>query len=205
MPRPIVVTVLAFAAAIFAGRASAQEPLPKDSPFLPVAGSLPAGLSANENLTLAGVTGSEKTALVCIYDTQIKRSYWIPVGSTTEGIKVLSYDSARDQAVITVGGQQKLLTLRKAPVANAGANPSSPSSGGRTIDPNSHSRHAATAASSRLRGAAGDGSPDARERFARDRHAAAQSLRGSAEKSRGRKEKVLRTEGGARMRQASKT
>ncbi len=125
MIRPSQLAVLALAAAL-AGRAPAQAPLTKDSPFLPPAGSAEAAPAANESLTLTGVSGLGKNALVCIYDTQAKRGYWIPVGTTTEGIKVLNYDNARDQAVITVGGQQKLLTLRNSSIANAGSNPGQP-------------------------------------------------------------------------------
>jgi hypothetical protein len=128
MRHPSSAAALAFAAALFAGRAAAQAPLPKDSPFLRPAAAADAAAPANETLVLAGVSGLGKNALVCISDTTIKRSYWIRVGTTVEGIKVLTYDAARDQAVISVGGQEKLLTLRQAAVASAGAGGAAPAS-----------------------------------------------------------------------------
>lgn len=120
--------VLALAIA-FVCPARAQAPLTKNSPFLPVAESAPVATAANENLVLAGASGTGKHTLVCIYDTQVKRSYWIEVGSTAEGIKVINYDGVRDQALVLVGGQQKLLTLRASAVVSGGAAtpPASPS------------------------------------------------------------------------------
>lgn len=101
-----------------------QTALPKESPFMPAPGSAGAAPAANETLELGGFSGTGQTTVVCITDIASKRSHWIPVGSTVEGIKVLSFDSARDQATIIVGGLQKILHMRKATVAstsNAGA------------------------------------------------------------------------------------
>jgi len=115
--------VLAFLAV---ARANAQTALPKESPFMPAPGSASAVAPANETLELGGFSGTGQTTVVCITDTQAKRSHWIPVGSTTEGIKVLSFDATKDQATITVGGRQKTLRMRKSTVA-AASNPSAAS------------------------------------------------------------------------------
>lgn len=104
--------------AVASGRA--QTALPKESPFMPAPGSAVAAAPTNETLELGGFSGTGQTTVVCITDIQAKRSHWIPVGSTTEGIKVLSFDAAKDQATITVGGQQKTLRMRKSTVAAAG-------------------------------------------------------------------------------------
>ena len=121
MTRFLFPAVFAFAAALTMNSVSAQTSLSKDSPFLPAAGSAPATAMANDNLAFTGVSGNGDTAMVLIFDTKLKRSYWITIGSTIEGIKALSFDSARDQVTLTVGGEQKLLTLRSASVANAHA------------------------------------------------------------------------------------
>ena len=106
---------------VFAGvAAQAQTALPKDSPFMPAPGTAAAVAAANETIELTGFSGTGQTTIVCVIDMQVKRSYWIPVGSTVEGIKVLSFDATRDQATVTVAGQQKTLRLRKATVAAAG-------------------------------------------------------------------------------------
>lgn len=117
--RPTLLLAL-FAAA----SAHSQTTLPKDSPFMPAPGTAAAAAPANETLELTGFSGTGKTTVVCVTDLQTKRSYWIPVGSTSEGIKVLSFDAAQDQTTITVGGRQKTLRMRKTAVtAAANANP----------------------------------------------------------------------------------
>jgi len=99
----------------------AQTALPKDSPFLPPAGAAVASAGAAETLELAGISGTGKTTLVCIVDTQTKRSHWIAVDATVEGIKVVAFDARQEQATVLVGGQQKILRMRRASVA-AGTN-----------------------------------------------------------------------------------
>ena len=100
--------------------AHSQTALPKDSPFMPAPGTAAAAASANETLELTGFSGTGSTAIVCVSDMQAKRSYWIPVGSTTAGIKLLAFDAEKDQATIIVGGQQKTLRMRKTVVTAAG-------------------------------------------------------------------------------------
>jgi len=96
----------------------AQTALPKDSPFLPPAGTAVASAGAAETLELAGISGTGKTTLVCIVDTQTKRSHWIAVDATVEGIKVVAFDARQEQATVLVGGQQKILRMRRASVAS---------------------------------------------------------------------------------------
>ncbi|MBC7366813.1 MAG: hypothetical protein H7343_08370 [Undibacterium sp.] len=111
----------AFLLALFAGaHAQGQTTLPKESPFMPAPGSAVAAPAANETLELGGFSGTGQKTVICITDITTKRSHWIPVGSTAEGIKVLSFDAAQDQATITVGGLQKTLRMRKSVVAAAG-------------------------------------------------------------------------------------
>ena len=110
-----------------AASAPAQTALPKDSPFMPAAGSAPAVATAGDIHELAGISSTGKSTMVCIYDNQAKRSRWIAVNATVDGIKVLSFDAAKDEATIKVGEQQKTLRMRKASVggsinSNPGAN-----------------------------------------------------------------------------------
>lgn len=93
--------------------ASAQTPLPKESPFVSTAA--PAATTApGETHEFAGVSTLEKKTLVNIYDKQARKGKWIAVGETVDGTTVLRYDSAREQVVVRIGGVEKTLTLRKA-------------------------------------------------------------------------------------------
>jgi len=127
--KPICSAILAVLLAVAVS--SAQTALPKDSPFLPAPGTAASGAGpTQEGLELAGVSSTAKNTLVCIYDNQTKRSHWIPVNATVEGIKVLAYDSTLDQVSLSVGGQKKVLRLRKATVSGvANANPGAAAAG----------------------------------------------------------------------------
>ena len=105
---------LALAAAAFGvtGRVSAQNSPAKDSPFMP-AGTAEIASDVGETLEFAGVSVIGKKTLVNLYDKQLKKNRWISVGDTVDGLNVLTYDARRDQVVVKVGGEQKLLTLRK--------------------------------------------------------------------------------------------
>jgi len=111
---------LAVVAASAFGVAAGQTSLPARSPFLPaeVAGGPAANSDARYELAGVAVTGAN--VAICIFDEETKKSHWIPVGSTTDGIKALRYEVARDHATISVGGSVKELYLRKAAVAAAG-------------------------------------------------------------------------------------
>jgi len=118
MPRVTPLCSATIAVLLASTTASAQTALPKDSPFLPAPGSATSNdTSHQEGLELAGVSSTAKNTLVCIYDNQTKRSHWIPVNATVEGIKVVAYDATLDQVSLLVGGQQKVLRLRKATVS----------------------------------------------------------------------------------------
>jgi len=114
-PSRLLAAAVAFALG-FAGRAAAQA----TSPFLPAPGSDPAVAAPVENIEFSGVVIGKKT-LIILYDKTAKKPRHIPLGDTIDGISVLAYDASRDQVVVKVGGEQKLLTLRKATgIANAG-------------------------------------------------------------------------------------
>ena len=99
-------------ALVLAANVQGQTALPKSSPFLP-AGSPTAAEAANEVLEFAGVSSMGKKTQIVIYDKSTKKSRWIGVGETVDGIAVLNYDSRLEQTVVRSNGVQKVLTLRK--------------------------------------------------------------------------------------------
>lgn len=101
--------------------ARAQIALPKESPFMPAPGAVAADQPASDTFELKGFSSTGKKILVCVYDSQAKRSHWIAVDDTVEGIKIVAFDAAKEEATITVGGQKKTLRMRKPSVA-AGTN-----------------------------------------------------------------------------------
>ena len=103
-------------AAIVMSSGYAAEPTgaPKKSPFMPsgTAAASPAA-AANQTIEFAGVsTVGSRTDLI-FHDKGAKKSRWVGVGETVEGISVVSYDSRREEAVVKFNGEQKTLALRK--------------------------------------------------------------------------------------------
>jgi hypothetical protein len=113
---------LAAAAALGCAVASfGQTSLVADSPFAP-AGTGAVGRSGGipEDYELAGSTASGPDISVCIFERQAKHSQWIPVGGTADGIRVISFDSNHDRAVVMISGQRREISMRKATVASQG-------------------------------------------------------------------------------------
>lgn len=85
------------------------------SPFLPPAGV--AGQSGengpHEAYELAGASTSPEGTQICLFDTAQKRSRWLKVGGSEDGIQVVSYDESNDQAVVRFDGGTHVLALRK--------------------------------------------------------------------------------------------
>ncbi|OIR07411.1 hypothetical protein GALL_103690 [mine drainage metagenome] len=112
---PATVRRAAFACGLLAAGVVARAGgLSTDSPFLPAPGdAAAAAVAANAKIQLAGMGVVNGKTWVCLYDTQKKRGHWFAVGTTTDGIEVLSCDDARNQAVIRAGGETITLMLRK--------------------------------------------------------------------------------------------
>lgn len=102
--------------------AGAQTALPKQSPFAPSGGAQVATAAANESLEFAGVMIG-KTTDVIIHDKTAKRKHWIGIGETVDGISVVKYDPAREQAVVRINGAEKVLALKKPNRAGPGPAP----------------------------------------------------------------------------------
>ncbi len=94
---------------------------PRRSPFQPPA-DVSAGLSAGQGETyeLAGAASSSTAVEICLYDKATRRSRWLAVGRSEEGIQVVSYDGNIDQAVVRFDGREHVLGLRKARTSSSG-------------------------------------------------------------------------------------
>jgi hypothetical protein len=105
-----------FTVGIVMGVVHAAEPTgaPKKSPFMPsgTAAASPAAV-ANEAIEFAGVSSVGSRTDLIFHDKRAKKSRWVGVGETVEGISVVSYDSRREQAVVKINGEEKTLALRK--------------------------------------------------------------------------------------------
>lgn len=104
-------------AALAAGLGAA-EPVLRESPFLPAAGAATPAAAAPEAHEFTGVIVSGAGVLVNLTDTQARRSVWIAVGKTVDGIEVLEYDRKADAVSVRLkGGELKRLALRQPAVA----------------------------------------------------------------------------------------
>jgi hypothetical protein len=94
----------------------AAEPgtgLPKYSPFEARGGAGPAVAAASETIEFAGISSIGSRTDLIFYDKTLKKSHWIGLGETKNGIEVVGYDARREQATIKLNGAQKVLPLRK--------------------------------------------------------------------------------------------
>lgn len=92
----------------------------QSSPFMRNAATPAASASATaeeSGFQFSGVVAMGKDTLVCITEESTKRSHWIKVGRTVEGIHVAGYDAASQQVVIRRAGRESALQL-KAPVVD---------------------------------------------------------------------------------------
>jgi len=69
---------------------------------------------ASSTYELVGIIAGSKQTMVGITDKNSKRSFWIPVGKTSDGVEVVSCDPQKDRAVIRVGGQTQSLAMHAA-------------------------------------------------------------------------------------------
>jgi len=114
--RPFFLRGALFTALIVMGSVYAAEPTgaPKKSPFMPsgAAAAAPAA-AASQTIEFAGVSSVGSRTDLIFHDKAAKKSRWVGVGETVEGISVVSYDSRREEAVVKFNGEQKTLALRK--------------------------------------------------------------------------------------------
>lgn len=104
------------------GRVAAQSEMPKGSPFM-AAGPAAATFAPNETIEFAAVRTIGKQTDINLYDTQGKKTHWIPVGGTVDGMTVVGYDARREVVMAKIGGVDKTLPLRKSRAAGGGPAP----------------------------------------------------------------------------------
>lgn len=89
------------------------------SPFLPTAqvgtGIAPASSGPIE---FTGVLTTKQTVLVSLTHTEKKRSQWIAVGASADGLEVLRFDAKTSQVTLRHAGVEHTLTLKQ-PVISA--------------------------------------------------------------------------------------
>lgn len=122
MPRPPIALAVFSVLAAVAGFARGQS-LPKDSPFLPAAGTAAAGQATAPSYQFVGMTVVGKDTLLGITRQSDKRSVWIPVGKTVADITAVTFNPQTDTAVIRTDGQVLTLTMRHSTVAAGAATP----------------------------------------------------------------------------------
>lgn len=113
-PRPVFLALAVAGVASFgvATRGMAQTDLPKSSPFLSMSGPAVAG-AAVEAIEFAAVRTIGPRTEIDLYNTQLKKNHWIPLGGSADGMSVLSYDARHDQVIAKIEGVNKTLRLRQ--------------------------------------------------------------------------------------------
>jgi hypothetical protein len=107
---------IAFVPLLFAAASHAEEKttaLPRISPFGAPGVPAVAADAATERIEFAGVSAVGKKTDLIFYDKVAKKSHWIGLGETKEGIAVVTYDERREQAIVKINGVEKILPLRK--------------------------------------------------------------------------------------------
>lgn len=101
----------------------ATYPASTSSPFIAhvQAAEEPAPSTPSHDYALAGMSMLGNDTLLGILRQSDRRSIWVPVGKSVGGITAVSYDPARDEAVIRVRG--RLLTVTMSSGAMSGEEP----------------------------------------------------------------------------------
>jgi hypothetical protein len=115
--RPVL--LLAFSASVAAWSFAQSAPTGKSSsPFMPPGGSPVAPQNDAGTHELVGVISSGKDTLVGITDRSTRKSLWIPVGKSLDGIEVISYEPKQDTATLRIAGMLKVVTMKAPAPAN---------------------------------------------------------------------------------------
>jgi hypothetical protein len=108
MPRALL--LIGLAATLNAG---AQTQLASENPFKAPANNAPAANAQGETIEFAGVSQMDDRIDLVFFDKAAKKSRWVPLKSTVEGIEALSYDAKTQEALVKINGTEKRLPLRK--------------------------------------------------------------------------------------------
>ncbi|MBI5691627.1 MAG: hypothetical protein HZC55_16210 [Verrucomicrobia bacterium] len=105
-----------------AGETAPAARLPRKSPFEAVGNAAAPAAAASETIEFSGVTTVGRQTDLIFHDKTKKKSVWVGIGETKEGITVVSYDQQRAQAVVKINGAEKVMALRKGAAPAGGAN-----------------------------------------------------------------------------------
>ncbi len=133
-PRLFSVLALGLAIPGPGGATVAAQEVTGTSPFLPAGGAAPAPQVEGGDHELVGIIATSRQTLVGITQRSSRKSLWIPLGRTVEGIEVVSCEPERDRAVVRIAGELKTLVMRSgfggggapSPVASAPLPPYAP-------------------------------------------------------------------------------
>lgn len=116
-PRALKILILALAGSggAFAADTPASGGGTKASPFMPPAAAAQAATAADsgETLEFAGISSVGSRTDFIVHDRSSKKSFWMGMGETKNGITLVSHDPKRDILTLTSNGIQKQLPLRK--------------------------------------------------------------------------------------------
>lgn len=101
--------------------ASGQSALVKQSPFAPPAAANAAAQTAHDTIEFAGVSSIGKKTDLIFFDRTAKKSRWVPLGETVDGISAISYDAQHERATVKINGEQKVLVMRKSGTGSGAA------------------------------------------------------------------------------------
>ena len=118
---------LAGAVTALAAEAPAATGGNKASPFMPPAAAVPAATTGatGEALEFAGISSIGDRTDFVIHDKSAKKSFWIGIGETKNGVALVSHDPRRDVLTVNANGIQKQLPLRKASTSSGSGAPAS--------------------------------------------------------------------------------
>jgi hypothetical protein len=119
MPHPRALRILVLISTGAGGALAAESPAAsggaKSSPFMPPAATAQtvAAGDSGENLEFAGISSVGSRTDFIIHDRSTRKSLWLGMGETKNGIALVSHDPRRDVLTINSNGIQKQLPLRK--------------------------------------------------------------------------------------------
>lgn len=101
--------------------APGQQPLLKQSPFLPPPSAAEPAATKQSDLEFTGALLAGAQTQVCITRRQARRSVWIRVGESAAGIEVVSHDPGEETVIIRAEGVTHHLKLKSASPLTAAA------------------------------------------------------------------------------------
>ncbi len=119
IPNPPIMHLRVWAAAAFLAAACAlgEAPARKQSPFLPPESAAAPATAAPSSYEFTGVIVAGNNVMVNIADVTAKRSVWVGIGKSEDGINALSYDAKAESVVVRIADQNRTLLLKKPAVA----------------------------------------------------------------------------------------